>query len=75
MDTIGGRIREARQRKVLSQAELAQATGMPRPSLTRIENGHTRPRPATIRKLAAQLDVSPQWLAFGDAGDSLGQKK
>lgn len=71
MGHIGERIRLARDRKVWTQDDLAQATGMPKASLSRIENGHTQPRQSSIQKIAAALGVEPRWLVFGDV-DPLG---
>ena len=67
VQTMGQRLAQARKRQVLSQEELATAAGVPVVTISRIENGHTEaPRPVTIRKLAAALDVAPAWLLFGD---------
>jgi transcriptional regulator with XRE-family HTH domain len=68
MHTIGGRLREARLRKVWTQRDLATASGVPTVTISRIENGHTQegPRQSTIRKLADALDVDPAWLLFGE---------
>ncbi len=59
METIGGRVRAARDRRVWSQDELARATGMPKASISRIETGKTIPRRSSIRKLAEALGVDP----------------
>ncbi len=67
VQTMGQRLAQARKRQVLSQEELATAAGVPVVTISRIENGHTEaPRPITIRRLAAALDVPPAWLLFGD---------
>jgi transcriptional regulator with XRE-family HTH domain len=67
METIGQRIVFARRRKVMSQAELARAAGVAPVTVTRLENDvNENPRPATIRKLAEALNVSPGWLLYGD---------
>lgn len=65
MDTVGNRLRHARERKVLTQAELATASGVGWLTILRIEHGQQQPRPSTIRKLAAALGVEPTWLLFG----------
>lgn len=63
MNTIGEHIREARERAVLNQGELAQAAGISRSSLSMIENGHKQPRMTTIRKIAQALGLPPSELA------------
>lgn len=59
MVTVGERVRAARQRAVLGQAELARAAGISVNALWQIENGRRQPRPATLRKIATALEVSP----------------
>jgi transcriptional regulator with XRE-family HTH domain len=69
MQTLGQRLRGARQGAVLTQAELAQAAQVAIITVNRIENDAIEnPRPATIRRLASALGVDPAWLLFG--GDS-----
>ena len=55
-------IAELRQRKFLTQAELAEKVNVGRVTIARIETGATTPRPSTIRAIAAALDVSPEQL-------------
>lgn len=57
--TIGQRIQAARKRAVWGQAELARAAGISVNTLWQIENGRRQPRPATIRKIAAALQIAP----------------
>jgi transcriptional regulator with XRE-family HTH domain len=59
MSTTGERIRQAREQAVWGQAELARAAGLSPAGLWQIEHGQRQPRPATIRKIAAALGVSP----------------
>jgi len=64
--SIGGRVRYARMRAVLSQDELSTATGIPKATISRIENGkNEQPRFVTVRKLADALDVPARWLLAG----------
>lgn len=65
MEQIGPRIRHARERAVLSQGEFAQRVGISQNALSRIETGHSRPRMATIRKIAEALGVPPTQLVEG----------
>lgn len=53
------RLREVRERKLMTQAELAEKTGISEATLSRIENGLQRPRISTVRKIAAALGVEP----------------
>jgi transcriptional regulator with XRE-family HTH domain len=67
VDTFGGRLREARRRKVWRQEDLSAASGVAVVTISRLEAGYgTAPRQSTVRKLADALDVDPAWLLFGD---------
>jgi transcriptional regulator with XRE-family HTH domain len=56
-----------RQRRALSQDDLAAASGVPKVTISRIENDrYGPPRPSTLRKLAGALEVDPGWLLFGN---------
>ena len=75
METIGQRLEAARRRRVMTQAELAQAAGVALVTVTRLENdvGSGNPRPGTIRRLAEVLNVDPAWLLFGDDVTEVGK--
>ena len=63
------RLREWRERRLLTQRELAAKVGMSAGQINRIERGVHRPRLSTIRKLAEALDVSADELvAWGEDG-------
>ena len=49
-----------RERKALTQRELAEKAGVNRVTITRIENGYDQPFPTTVRKLADALGVRPE---------------
>jgi transcriptional regulator with XRE-family HTH domain len=67
MDTLGQRMKHERQRRVMTQGELAQAAGVALVTVNRLENDAIEnPRPATVRKLAGALGVEPAWLLFGE---------
>jgi transcriptional regulator with XRE-family HTH domain len=53
------RLKVVRERKALTQEELARASGVSRPTIARIETGDTEPYPSTTRKLAQALGVDP----------------
>ena len=53
------RLRECRERALLTQAELAEKAGVSEVTINRLENGRHAPRFSTVRKLAAALGVPP----------------
>ena len=57
------RLRALRERKGLTQAELAARAGITRGSLGRLENLQGPPRPPTTRRLAKALGVKPEDLS------------
>jgi transcriptional regulator with XRE-family HTH domain len=59
---IGDRLKELRERKLLTQAELGAAAGVSRDQVSRIERDEVDPRFSTIRKLARALGVDPSEL-------------
>jgi transcriptional regulator with XRE-family HTH domain len=66
-ETIGERLKDLRERRVLTLEELAAKSGVHYTSIARIETGRAaRPHPSTIRKLAAALGVSAEYLARGE---------
>lgn len=74
MDTIGARLRRARERKLITQADLSVASGVTEATISRIENGQSGPtRPSTTRKLAQALGVDPVWLMFGEEDEAEGK--
>ncbi len=61
-ETTGEKVRLARERLVIGQAELARAAGLTQSAIWHIERGGRTPREATIRKLAdamAKLSGKP----------------
>jgi len=54
---IGGRLREMREAKKLSQGDVEKRTGLLRCYISRVENGHTVPAVETLGKLARASDV------------------
>src|SRR5258706_2002322 len=53
--SLGEALRELRRRTRLSQAELAEASGVSRATISLIERGGTRPTPLTLEQLARGL--------------------
>lgn len=54
---IGQRIRQLRDQKGLSQADLQNASGLPSRYIARVEDGYTVPSLRALQKLATALDV------------------
>lgn len=73
-DGIGGRIRSVREARGWSQKELAGQTkeldphrkGVSRTVLVGYEAGHFKPASREIRILCETLNVTPNWLIYGD---------
>lgn len=65
---LANRLRAARQDKSLTLAKLGGALEPPRgrTAVCQWEQGQTEPNLRTVEQLAAVLEVSPCWLAFGD---------
>ncbi|MGH2354805.1 MAG: helix-turn-helix transcriptional regulator [Chloroflexota bacterium] len=56
------RLRTVRERKALTQQELAERAGVSRPTVARIETYQVHPYPTTVRKIAEALGVYPEAL-------------
>ncbi len=56
------RLKEVRERRILTQQELAELARVSRGTIIRLEAGADAPYPSTIRKLATALGVTPQAL-------------
>lgn len=64
--SLGGRLREARKRRRLTQQQLAAKTGLGQSALSSLESDDTKaPHASTLLRLAAALDVDPYWLHTG----------
>lgn len=63
---IGDKLRDTRKRKLLTQEQLAERSGVGIATIIRVERNQVEPRGSTIRKLADALDVDPGEL-IGDA--------
>jgi len=58
-------LKEWREHRLLTQAELAAHSGVAETTINRIEKGRHEPRFSTIRKLAEALGVAPAELIGG----------
>jgi transcriptional regulator with XRE-family HTH domain len=54
---IGQKLREIREAKNMSQCEIAEATGLVQPYISRVENGHTIPGVETLEKWAQAISI------------------
>jgi transcriptional regulator with XRE-family HTH domain len=57
MMVIGTRLRDLREAKALTQADIEKRTGLSRPYVSRVENGHTVPSIGTLEMWARALGV------------------
>jgi transcriptional regulator with XRE-family HTH domain len=57
-----GKLRELRQKRVLTLQELGERAGVAYNTVWRLENGKTGAQPRTVRKLAKALGVEPEEL-------------
>ena len=55
---LGGRIRQARHRRGLTQAQLAEYAGVGQPWIARVELGQARASPDQLRVICQTLQVS-----------------
>jgi transcriptional regulator with XRE-family HTH domain len=62
---IGDRLRDLRKRRLLTQEQLAERSGVGVATIIRIERNQVEPRGSTIRKLAEAIDVDPSELVKG----------
>ena len=54
---VGERLAELREQKALTLRDLEEISGVGADAISKIENGHRKPRPSTLRKLARALGV------------------
>ncbi len=64
------RLKELRRLRALSQEELAEASGVGRATISRIERGETGAQGRTLRRLAATLGVGVEELVKVEGSDA-----
>jgi DNA-binding XRE family transcriptional regulator len=64
------RLKTLRTEHVLTLRELAEAAGVSKDTIWRLENGHSEAHPSTIRKLAKSLGVQPKELVKIGGGNA-----
>jgi len=62
VETLGDRIRQARARLRMTQAELARRIGISLTAMNAIESGDTDPRASRVKAMAEVLGVSTDYL-------------
>jgi transcriptional regulator with XRE-family HTH domain len=65
----GGKLREWRQRRLLTLRELAAKSGVQFHTIHAIETGKQEPRVSTVRKLISALDIPAEELLTLDRED------
>lgn len=63
---VGQRLRTERRARGLTQAELAERAGIALETVSRIEQGHTRPTIRTLDKIAGALGIPVRDLFSGE---------
>ncbi len=63
--TLGGRVRQVRLDRGMSQEALADKVGVGKLTILRIEAGDTDPHLSTFVKICAALDVTADTLVYG----------
>lgn len=53
-------LKDLRERRLITQEELASASGLTVATVSRLERGKAKPTLKTIRRLAKALEVNPQ---------------
>ena len=66
---IGDQLRDLRKRRLLTQEQLAERSGVGVATIIRIERNQVEPRGSTIRKLAEALGVEPEDLVKTGGGN------
>jgi len=64
--SIGARVRMARQQAALRQEDIARHLGIPRPSVSEIENGRRELTSVELTRLAALVGKPLAWFVAGD---------
>ena len=57
---IGDKLKEVRTRRLLTQIELAEKSGVNPTTIVRVERNQAEPHFRTIRKIAKALDMDPK---------------
>jgi transcriptional regulator with XRE-family HTH domain len=70
----GAKLRQWRERRLLTLRELSARSGVAFATLQGIETGRQAPRPSTLRKILQVLEISPEDILIqNNVGDELGK--
>ena len=61
-DEVAARIRQARTQRGWRQKDLAEATGIARPNIARLESGRRMPKVSTLHKISGALGIPVETL-------------
>lgn len=61
------KLRAARERRFLTQQQLADLAGTSKANISRLESGEQKARMSTIKRLATALEIEPEELVTWDA--------
>ncbi len=76
METFGQRLKYARERALMTQAQLSRKAGVAIVTISRLETGDSPyPRAATVKLLAAALGVDAATLMFGEGEETSAQRR
>jgi len=76
MKTFGARLRQARNKKMLTQSQVAQLIGIDYTTISKYENDRSQPDNETVQELASLYDITIDWLfTGGSAGEKLGNNE
>lgn len=71
---FGQRLRKAREKKGLSQAEVADLVGRDKSAISLLESGKRGTSVEFVARLARALDLNEDWLAFGKGEMNISQQ-
>lgn len=72
MTTFGKRLKQARNRRNMTQHQVADLLGIDFTTLSKYENDKSQPDHRTLRELASMYEVSIDWLLTGEQGSEAG---
>ena len=71
LQEVGARIKEARLRKHLSQAQLAELLGLTPPYISNLETGKQNMSITALARISDVLEVSADWILRNNTRDAL----
>ena len=71
LQEVGGRVKEARVRKHLSQAQLAEMLGLSSRYISNLETGKQNMSITALAKISDVLEVSADWILRNNTRDAL----